>query len=103
MWKAIFGISGLLAGSFIGLELFVWSFYNSFDGGGIAGILLGLPIGALAGCAAGIVCGLRADRRGFSLAQLRFRHLLIAVVIFAVAAIVIVWMSRIRPFYWTQT
>lgn len=103
MWKSIFGLFGLLVGAFAGLELIAWFFYSGFDAGGTVGMILGAPIGAVVGCTVGVIIGWRADRRNFSITQLRPRHVSIAIVPIAICAIVLVWMSRIRPFFWIQT
>lgn len=104
MGKIILGMIGLLLGAFVGLELAAWIFWNSFDGGGLAGIFIGLPAGALIGAVLGLLAGRKVDRRG-GLRQLRLqpRHLLLLVLVLVILAVLILRMSTIRPFYWIQT
>ena len=104
MWKIVLAITGLLVGAFVGLELVAWVCWSSFDGGGLAGLFVGVPAGALAGCALGLLVGWRVDRRGgLRQLQLRPRHLLAAALVLALIAALVAWMSTIRPFYWIQT
>jgi len=101
MWKVIFGTAGLLTGAFVGLEVLAWCFHNSFDGGGMAGIIIGVPSGAVAGCVLGVLFGVRTHRKGFP--RLRVPHLLIAILVLTALTAIVVWMSTIRPFIWLQT
>jgi hypothetical protein len=64
-WQAVLGLFGLLFGAPLG-GMLVWyfgSFRDTFSGGGLAGLFVGLPGGALLGCALGCWLGRRLDRR----------------------------------------
>ena len=64
-WLAVCGVLGTAVGAPLGCALFwfIWSSRDSFSGGGLAGMTLGLPVGAVVGCAVGIWLGVRHENR----------------------------------------
>lgn len=104
MCKIVLAILGLCLGLFAGLELGAWMFYNSFDAGGLAGILIGVPLGGVVGLAGGVWIGSIIDRKeGPWPVRVKIRFLLIVASIGLLLMILVYWMSTIRPFYWIQT
>jgi len=63
-WKPVLGILGLMLGAPAGGVL-VWMIaapFDSFSGGGLAGLFLGTPIGAIVGALLGVVLGARVSK-----------------------------------------